>query len=102
MVAGGAPIYVSTWSTFGGVQPYVNVNQTAIQDAGLAAWFDHLTFVPVDATMVSDSSTGQLYVVTSGQPQVASPGTGGTGAFTLIDHAAIVNAGGTGVWAHLL
>ena len=102
VVAGGAPIYVSTWSTFGGVQPYVNVNQTAIQDAGLAAWFDHLTFVPADSTMVSDSTTGQLYVVTSGQPQVVTGGTLGAVAFTLIDHAAIVNAGGTGVWAHLL
>jgi GH25 family lysozyme M1 (1,4-beta-N-acetylmuramidase) len=102
VVAGGAPIYVSTWSTFGGVQPYVNVNQASIQDAGLAAWFDHLTFVPADATMVSDGSTGQLYVVTSGKPQVANPGTLGTVPFTLVDHAAILNAGGTGVWAHLL
>ena len=102
VVAGGAPIYVSTWATFGGVQPYVNVNQTAIQNAGLAAWFDHLTFVPADSTMISDSSTGQLYVVTGGQPLIATPGTVGTGAFTLVDHAAIANAGGTGVWAHLL
>ena len=98
-VAGGAPIFVSSWSSFGGAQPYVVVNQSAIQNAGMGGYWNHLRFLPANGTAISDSDTGQLYLVNSGYPAavglVATP-------FTLVSHSAIANAGGTGVWAHLL
>lgn len=102
VIAGGAPIYVSSWSSFGGAQPYVNISQAAVQNAGTGIVYDHLTFTPADATVISDGNTGQLYVVTAGHPQLAPPGSVGATGFTLVDHAAIANAGGAGVWAHLL
>ncbi len=102
VVAGGAPIYISSWSTYGGVQPYINVNQTAIERAGTGTFWNHLGFRPSDGTAISDGTTGQLYVVTGGYPQVAAAGSVGAMAFTLVDHAAIANAGGPSVWAHLL
>jgi|GEM_PF-1315345 len=102
VVAGGAPVYVSSWATYGGEQPYVNVSQAAIQSAGSGPAYSHLTFTPKDATVISDGSTGQLYVVTAGHPVLAPVGTVSATGFTLVDHAAIANAGGTGVWAHLL
>jgi len=101
VVAGGAPIFVSTWAAFGGPQPFVNVNQLPIQNAGAGSWYNHLSFLPADGTVLSDSSTGQLYVVTSGAPLIGNVTTLGATPFTLVDHNAIVNAGGAGVWAHL-
>jgi lysozyme len=101
-VAGGAPLFVSTWSTFGGIQPYVVVNQAAIENAGAGGWWDHLRFVPADGTELSDGSTGALYLVTSGHPSPTGATTAAPAPFTLVGDTAIVNAGGTGVWAHLL
>ena len=101
-VAGAAPVFVSTWSTFGGAQPYVLVNQAAIENAGSGGVWDHLRFVPADGTAIIDGSTGQPYLVTAGHPTPTDPATLGSTPFTLVGDSAIVNAGGTGVWAHLL
>ena len=101
-VAGGAPVFVSTWSTFGGIQPYVLVNQAAIEHAGSGGSYDHLRFVPADGTALMDGTTGQLYQVAAGHPTPADATTLGATPFTLVGDSAIVNAGGTGVWAHLL
>jgi lysozyme len=101
VVAGSAPIYVSTWSAFGGPQPFLDLNEAAIRNAGLGTFWNHLVFVPVDGTMISDSSTGELYLVTGGHPQLASTAISANMPFTLVGHSAITNAGGTGVWAHL-
>jgi lysozyme len=101
VVAGGAPVYVSTWATYGGVQPYVNLNQAVVTNAGAGGVWDHLSFTPADSTVISDSLTGQFYLLTAGTPTLADPTTLGSTPFTLIDHLAIANAGGTGYWAHL-
>lgn len=101
VVAGGAPVFVSTWAVYGGPQPYVNITLLTVQNAGSGSWYNHLSFVPADGTVLNDSSTGQLYMVTGGAPLVANAGTLGTTPFTLVDHVAILNAGGQGVWAHL-
>ena len=101
VIAGGAPIYVSTWTTYGGGQPYINVNQTAIDRAGRGGYWNHLNFTPADGTTISDGSTGSFYLVTAGQPHLSTTTGTATTPFTLVDHAAIANAGGTGVWAHL-
>jgi hypothetical protein len=101
VVAGGAPVYVSTWATFGGPQPSVGISQAAIDRAGAGGVWNHMRFVPADGTSVSDGSTGQLYLVTAGHPALTTATGLGSTPFTLVDHAAILNAGGTGVWAHL-
>ena len=101
VVAGGAPIYVSTWTTFGGAQPYININQTALDRAGQGSYWNHLNFTPADGTMISDGTTGSFYLVTGGRPSLSTTTAAATSAFTLVDHAAIANAGGAGVWAHL-
>ncbi len=100
-VAGGAPVFVSTWSTFGGSQPYVLVNQAAVDQAGSGGIWDHMSFVPADGTALSDGSTGLFYLVTGGHPALTDVATIGSTPFTLVGDSAIVNAGGTGVWAHL-
>ncbi|MGO9898817.1 MAG: CHAP domain-containing protein [Solirubrobacteraceae bacterium] len=49
-VAGGAPFAVSSWSVFGGQQPYVTVDQWDIDNIANAA--AHLNARPVDGTLV--------------------------------------------------
>jgi lysozyme len=102
VVAGGAPVFVSTWSTYGGTQPTVLVNQPVVDQAGSGGWFDRLRFVPADGTALMDGSTGQLYLVTAGHPAATDAATVGATPFTLVGTTAILNAGGTGVWSHLL
>jgi lysozyme len=100
-VAGGAPIFVSTWATYGGVQPYVLVNQPVLDDAGSGGWMNSLSYVPADGTVLMDGSTGLLYLVTTGHPAAMDPASLGSSPFTLVGTTAIANAGGTGVWSHL-
>jgi len=101
VVAGGAPVYVSTWTTFGGAQPVVGVNQATVDRAGQGTYWNHLTFTPADGTLLTDGGTGALYVTTGGVPTVTTTTGTPTSVSTLVDHAALANAGGTGVWAHL-
>ena len=49
-VAGGAPIYVSTWDTYGGPQPSVDVDKWAVDNIANPA--AHLRPVPADGTLV--------------------------------------------------
>ena len=101
VVAGGAPVYVSTWTTFGGAQPVVGVNQATVDRAGQGSFWNHLLFTPADSSLLTDGGTGTLYVTTGGVPTVTTTTGAPTSVSTLVDHAAIANAGGTGVWAHL-
>ncbi|HWC47852.1 MAG TPA: hypothetical protein VG448_03115, partial [Solirubrobacterales bacterium] len=58
-VAGGAPIYVSTWSVFGGPQHYVNVDQWAIDNTPDP--HAHLRAAPLDGTRVKALPSGQYW-----------------------------------------
>ncbi len=49
-VAGGAPLRVTNWSLFGGVQPYVAIDQWDIENLGNPA--AHLNAVPANGTVV--------------------------------------------------
>ena len=100
-VAGGAPVFVSSWGTFGGKQPSVLVNQPVLDDAGSGGWMDSLHYVPADGTVLMDGTTGALYLVTAGHPAAMAAAALGTSPFTLVGTTAILNAGGTGVWSHL-
>ncbi|MGN6275546.1 MAG: CHAP domain-containing protein [Solirubrobacterales bacterium] len=70
-VAGGAPLYVSNWNIYGGVQPYVTVDSWDIDHAGSnpAA---HLRAYPADGTLVSTSGDGRVYEIAGGAPLYVS------------------------------
>jgi hypothetical protein len=58
-VAGGAPLYVSTWNAFGGSQPYTVISQ---------AQFSTLNSVPRNGTFIADTSDGRVYEIAGGAP----------------------------------
>ena len=58
-IAGGAPLYVSSWSAVGGSQPYTVVSQQQ---------FDSLSAVPSNGTFIRDEASGQIWVVAGGAP----------------------------------
>jgi hypothetical protein len=58
-IAGGAPLYVSSWSAVGGSQPYTVISQ---------AQFDSLNSVPANGTFIRDEASGQIWVVAGGAP----------------------------------
>src|SRR5205807_883667 len=64
-IAGGAPLAVSDWSVFGGVQPYVTVDQWDIDN--VTDPLSHLYQVPVNGTFLT-TTTGQIYRVAGGAP----------------------------------
>ena len=70
-VAGGAPLFVSNWNAVGGPQPYVTVDQAAIDNAGGGVPWSHLRPYPADGTFLN-SSTGAVYRVAGGAPLFVS------------------------------
>ncbi len=84
-IAGGAPLYVSSWTAFGGPQPVTAVTQQQL---------DSLPDVPLDGTML-ESTSGQLYRAAGGAAlPVSNAGVlGTTAAPVLIDAWDIANAG---------
>ena len=102
-IAGGAPIYVSTWSAFGGNQPVVYEDQAAIDNAGSGGIWKHLNFVPSSGTFITGAQSGQVLVVVGGAPiYVGSWATyGGPQSTVSIDQNAIENAGGPAPLNHM-
>jgi hypothetical protein len=56
-IAGGAPLYISSWAPFGGPQPVVNVSNLA----GFRQF-------PADGTFIAAADTGRVYRVAGGAP----------------------------------
>jgi hypothetical protein len=102
-VAGGAPIYVSSWSAVGGYQPYVDVDAAAIDNAGTGGVWNHLSSHPADGTFLGGNPEGAIYRVAGGAPIYVSSwsAVGGFQAYVDIDSAAINMAGSGGIWNHL-
>lgn len=102
-VAGGAPVYVSTWSAFGGAQPVVVVDQAAIDSAGAGGVWNHLRFVPLDGSFITGAQTGRVYRVGAGAPRYIPSWDpyGGPRPTTVVDQNAVNNAGSGGAWNHL-
>ncbi|TFD06104.1 CHAP domain-containing protein [Cryobacterium sandaracinum] len=70
-IAGGAPIYVSTWATHGGQQPTVAIGGDTIRNAGApdaAGRWSHLRRYPADGTFITAKPSGQVYRVNGGAP----------------------------------
>ena len=95
-LAGGAPVYVSSFTPFGGYQPYVTLSD--------AQWAS-LRTVPRDGTYLRDPVSGKIYRVAGGSAlyvtSCAPAALAGCGTHVEVDPAAIANAGAGGPWDHL-
>ena len=100
-MAGGAPVYVSSWSDVGGKQSFSVISQKQ---------FDGLRQYPADGTFVADGGKGKgpgacgcVYRFAGGAPTYVSDwnDVGGVKPVTVIDSAAIANADQGGRWNHV-
>ncbi len=92
-MAGGAPIYVSTWEPFPNQEP-IQVDQSYI---------DSLPTTPADGTILVGAQRGEVYIVAGGAPIYTSTVAPipSNKTWTWVDSKAIDQAGGRGVWSHL-
>jgi hypothetical protein len=93
-MAGGAPIYISSWSVYGGSQPTYALSGT--QFAGLRKQ-------PVNGTFISETQTQHTYTIAGGAPVIVSnwSAVGGPQPTILVDPSAIAHAGSAGPWSAL-
>jgi hypothetical protein len=63
-VAGGAPLYVSSWAVYGGAKPAVGLDHWAF--ANITDPAAHLAAVPADGTFLQDLLTSDFYRVAGG------------------------------------
>ncbi|MDY7542551.1 MULTISPECIES: cell wall-binding repeat-containing protein [unclassified Cryobacterium] len=96
-IAGGAPIYVSNWATFGGVKPTIALSDS--QWAGLRPY-------PADGTLVSAQPSQQVFTIVGGAPLYISDWAtvGGAKPTVSIGDDDIQNAGSADAaspWNHL-
>jgi hypothetical protein len=67
VVAGGAPLYLSTYDAIGGPRSGIRVDEAAIDNAGAGVPWDHLRPYPADGTLL-DASDTRVYIVAGGAP----------------------------------
>jgi hypothetical protein len=91
-IAGGAPLFVSSWSVFGGTQPSTTVDQWDVDNVGNPA--SHLNAVPTDGTFINTTG-GQVYRIAGGAPLLVSSWSvfGGTQPSTTVDQWDVDNVG---------
>ena len=95
-IAGGAPLYVSSWESVGATpQPIQMLSQTQ---------FDSLPSRPANGTFLAGGSTGRIYRVNKGIASYVPSWApyGGQQAFVTVDQAALDNAGTGDVWNRLV
>jgi hypothetical protein len=82
-VAGGARMYVSSWSNVGGKKPHVNVDGWSIRN--------QLRQYPADGTYIESGTTGRVYVVAGGAPLYVQSWSniGGERSRPIVDQVAI-------------
>ncbi|MTD13486.1 hypothetical protein GIS00_05955 [Nakamurella sp. YIM 132087] len=100
-VAGGAPIVVSSWTTFGGVRAATQIDPAAVRNAGRGGDWNHLQQLPADGTFLN--AAGTVFRVAGGAPLYVSSWAelGGVRPATQIDPVAVSRAGIGGDWNHL-
>ena len=98
-MAGGAPVYVSSWTAFGGAKPTTTVDQVAVDKAGSATRYNHLSFRPLDGTILAASPSAKYYLVKAGIPVTTATSAGAKS----VDQVAIQRAGDSSAlkWTHL-
>jgi hypothetical protein len=105
--AGGAPVYVSTWAAFGGVQPSIAIDATDVANAGLPSPWQAVKALPMDRSepvFLRSAQDGRVYRSVGGAPVYVSTWAiyGGVQPSVTVDKAAIGHAGEPGVWRFLL
>lgn len=102
-IAGGSPLYVSTYTAFGGAQPTVTVDQVAIDRAGSGSYYNHLRAKPPEGTYLRGAQRGEVYRVAGGAPVYISSwaNVGGTKPTMTVDQVAIDLAGTAARHSHL-
>jgi len=102
-IAGGAPVYVSTWAAFGGIKRTQLVDTDAIRLAGRPAQWSHLAAVPRNGAYLLASGNHGVFRVAGGAPLlVVNPAVlGGLKGLVLVDVQAVIHGGQAGRWAHL-
>lgn len=96
-IAGGAPVYISSWAPFGGQQPYTEVDPAAITMAGGSDIWRHLRVYPTNGTFVA--AGGMVYRMAGGAPiYVTSWAPFGPQPYVTLDPVALTMAGSNGVW----
>jgi GH25 family lysozyme M1 (1,4-beta-N-acetylmuramidase) len=99
-MAGGAPVYVSSWAYFGGGQPYTGVSDYAIvHAAGTTGSLSHLAYTPAVGTDIADPTAGSYWVIDSAGALTPTANSGQ--AFVVEGDSAIVNRGKASPWNHL-
>lgn len=93
-MAGGAPMYVSSWAAVGGQAPVISVS--AKQFAGLQTY-------PTDGSFIRAKSSNRVYRIAGSAPVWVTswPAIGGPFPAVVVDDKVVANAGGTGRWARL-
>ncbi|MEH6380392.1 MAG: CHAP domain-containing protein [Dietzia cercidiphylli] len=109
VIAGGAPIYVTSFDHVGKNQPVTNVSLAAIHNSGGTGVWNHLRRRPADGTVVSGQAPGKpghgtVFVIAGGAPICVYnwANIGGSRTATSIDLIATENAGKSGRWQYLL
>ncbi len=102
-IAGGAPIYVSSWNEFGFRAPTVAVAADVFSHAGLRGPWDHLANLPADGTFITSTTDHRTYRIAGGAPLFITSWVplGGVHPSVLVDRAALTHTGLPGVWVHL-
>ena len=100
-VAGGAPLYVSSFDAVAGIGAYVNVDETAIDQAGTGR-NSHLSYYPADGTFLQGLPGVRIYRVVSGVASYVPSWDpfGGQQPFTAITQQTI-DLAGSGFYRHL-
>ena len=93
-LVGKAPVFVSTWTAFGGVSATHLLSSTSL--ASLPA-------IPADGTFIRGAQRGEVYRIAGGAPILVTSWTamGGVQPYTTVDQTAIDKAGAGGRWNHL-
>jgi len=107
-IAGGAPLYVSSFAHIGGDTGTIGVDLSAIHNAGGGSPWNHLRYRPAEGTFISGQAPGHpehgsVYTIAGGAPIYVSSfaNVGGNQGTVPVDLAAIHNAGSAGRWSHL-
>lgn len=93
-LVGTAPVFVSTWTAFGGVKATHLLSSISL--ASLPA-------IPADGTFIRGAQRGEVYRIAGGAPILVTSWTamGGVKPYTTVDQTAIDKAGAGGRWNHL-
>ncbi len=98
-IAGGAPLYVSSWSAIGGARPAIAIDGWDVANPGNPA--AHLRQYPADGTLINTTNDGRVYEIAGGAPLYVSSWSaiGGSRPSVGIDGWDVANVGNP--YAHL-